>query len=195
VFSIYIDRGLIIFSPYIYLIIALGISGFSKRWSKLLVLVLIVVMLISDYAYFNNWMIMPLEHHLGTYIKKPVKPLVKFLKNNLFPQDIISFTNPAMMQPWGYYNQDKTICPYFLFDQHIPDSISQRPLIDGSQNISLPRINKLKFKRLWVIASDWARSGRLDENSHAVKNWLDNNLELKFYTMIDGVWIYRYERP
>ncbi|HCD39172.1 MAG TPA: hypothetical protein DEQ77_10765 [Candidatus Omnitrophica bacterium] len=56
------------------------------------------------------------------------------------------------------------------------------------------KVNNLKSERLWVISSDWERSGNLDENSRAVKDWLDKNLRLELSEDFDGLWIFRYVR-
>ena len=194
-FSIYLDRGLIIFSPYFYLILSLGIFFLKQKVKVVLLTILIAIFLVADYGYFKDWMFMPLEHHLGTYIKKPVKPVVEFLKDNLAPQDILAFTNESTIPSLRFYSQGRRYPSfYYFFDPKFPDSSWLRPIQEDSYNIPFYKVNNLKFKRLWVISSDWGRSGNLDENSQAVKNWLDKNLRLELVKEFEGLWIFRYSK-
>jgi hypothetical protein len=56
------------------------------------------------------------------------------------------------------------------------------------------KLNKLNYGKLWLIASDGGeRRGGLDENSQIVKEWLDNNADLKLMREFDGLWVFRYE--
>jgi hypothetical protein len=50
----------------------------------------------------------------------------------------------------------------------------------------------LKANRIWLVCSDWDRSGGLDENSQSVKDWCDKNLKLEFSKEFNGAWIFRY---
>jgi hypothetical protein len=191
-FPIYLDRALIIFSPYFYLILSLGIFFLSKKARLALFTILMSVILIVDYGYFKDWMFMPFEHHMGTYIKKPIKPILKFLKKSLQLQDIIAFTNESTLPSFNYYIQDKSYPIYFFFDPKIPDTNWARLRQESRRCLPFYKVNNLKFKRLWIISSDWERSGNLDKNSQTVKNWLDKNFRLEFVTEFDGLRIFRY---
>lgn len=193
-FSVYLDRCLIIFSPYYYLILSLGMVYLNRVIKIPLLIIFILMLLVADYRYFKDWMIMPLKHHTGTHIKKPIKPVVKFLEDNIEPQDIIAFTNESVMPSIRFYRQRIIPLFYYFFDPRFYDSSWRRPIQESPYNVSFYKINDLKFKRLWVISSDWARSGRLDKNSQSVKNWLDKNLKLEFLREFDGLWIFRYGR-
>jgi len=57
------------------------------------------------------------------------------------------------------------------------------------------KIDKLNFKRLWIISSDAGfRTGALDKNSRIVKNYLDKKFKLEFAQDFAGLWLYRYVR-
>lgn len=192
-FSIYLDRGLIIFSPYYYIILSLGIVSLFRKLKIPLLALFIFIVLIAVYGYFKDQMVMPLEHHLGTYIKKPIKPITKFLTNAVEPKDdIVAFTNVSTVPSIYFYSKEKLSSFYFLFDPQFPDTNWQRPIQENKYNVPFYKINLLRFKRLWVISSDWARSGELDEHSRSVKDWLDKNLKLEFAKEFDGLWLYRY---
>ncbi|MFH1339547.1 MAG: glycosyltransferase family 39 protein [Candidatus Omnitrophota bacterium] len=191
-FSIYLDRGLIIFSPYFYIVLSLGIV-FMKRIRKVVILsVLILVLFIADYGYFRDWFFMPYEHHVGSYIKKPIKGIIKFLEKNVKPEDIIAFTNESAMLPFHFYSYGIPFRLYHFFNPRILSSTWQRPLQEGEFCKPYYKINQLKFKRLWIVSSDWARSGELDENSQTIKEWMDKNLNLEFVEEYDGLFIFRY---
>ncbi len=191
-FSVYLDRGLIIFSPYLYLILSLGIVSIEKRYLKISILVVLFSLLfISDYGYYKDWMPTSVAHHTGTYIKKPIKPLVRFIENNLDSDDILAFSNPSAMPSVRFYSKEK-IPFYYFFDPQILDSSWKRPIQESKFYIPFYKINNLKFRRLWFVASNWARDGKLDGNSRAVKAWLDKNLKLKSAREFDGLWVFRY---
>ena len=192
-FSVYLDRGLIIFSPYFYLILSIGIGSLAGRIRKIFLIFLVAIMLISDYAYFNDWMVMPNMHHVGIHIKKSVKPIIKFLTDNVGSRDIIGFTNNSPMQQMAFYGKDRFFQLYF-FDPRLLDDTWKRPKQESAYCVPFYKIANLNFEKLWVLACDWSRSGDLDENSKIVKQWLDNKLKIEFAKEFDGLWIFRYVR-
>ena len=135
---------------------------------------------------------MPLTHHAGTYIKKPIRPVAKFLDNEVEPHDIIAYTNESIIPSMDFYSQRKLQPFYYFFDPKFPDSSWQRPIKESKFFIPFYKVNNHKFKRLWIVSSDWGRSGDLDENSRSVKNWLDENYKLEFVNLFDGLWVFRY---
>ncbi|MFA5362490.1 MAG: glycosyltransferase family 39 protein [Candidatus Omnitrophota bacterium] len=192
-FSIYLDRGLIIFSPYFYLILAAGLSylrGAVFRSAVFFVFLLLGVLL---GCHFNDVISMPFEYHVGAYIKKPIKPVVGFFKDNFTSGDIIAFTNESTLPSFQLYSGYIYNC-YYFFDPHVLDTNWKRPYPDDEYHISLSRIKNLRFKRLWVIASDWPRSGRLDENSQSVKSWMDRKFKLEYTALVEGAVISCYVR-
>lgn len=191
-FSVYLDRGLIIFSPYFFLILSLGLFFLNRRIRRILFVILIILFFIVDYGYFKDWMFMPFIHHTGTFIKKPIRPVAKFLDNEVESHDIIAFTNESTMPSIAFYSQRKLQPFYYFFDPEFPDPSWQRPIQENEFCIPFYKINNLKFKRLWVVCSDWERSGDLDDNSRSVKKWLDENYKLEFVNLFDGLWVFRY---
>ncbi len=193
-FSIYLDRGLIIFSPYFYLILSSGLVFLNTPARIASFVILIPFLLCTDFRYYRDQMSVSLVHHLGTYIKKPVKPLVKFLEDNAASDDIISFTNNSVIPSIIFYSERKLGPFYYFFDPQFPDSSWQRPIVETKYCIPFYKVGLLKFKRLWVVSCNWARDGSLDENSQSVKSWLDRNLKLEFKREFDGLWVFRYVR-
>jgi len=193
-FSVYIDRTLIIATPYFYLILSLGIAMVDRKLIKLFsTVVLCVLLFYGVIAYHNDWIFTPFEHHTGTYIKKPVRPLVEFIEDNLGSDDIFAFSNYCLIPSFSFYAKKK-IPAYYFFDPKLLDPSWKIPLRETEFRVPLHKINDLRFKTLWLLASNWARNEGLCENSTAVKDWLDNNFKLKFSEEFYGSWILSYER-
>lgn len=192
-FSVYLDRGLIIFSPYFYIILAAGIFSIN-RYSKIIILpVFLTVLVISSYYYFNDFMFAPLKHHIGTYIKKPMKATVRFLDSNVQYDDIVAFTNPASVPFIFNYQKNRPKEYYYFFDPAIFDTRWQRAIAENKNRISLENINKLRAKKIWLISGDWPQNSLIDANSQSVKNYLDKNFKLKNSYEFGGLWVFQYE--
>ncbi len=192
-FSVYLDRGLIIFSPYFYIALALGAASLNKALRTALLAIFITMFLIADYRYFKGLIVMPIIHHTGAYVKKPIKPVINFLEANLEPQDIIVFTHDSVMPSFEFYSQKALRFPcYYFFDPKIYDANWKRPVLESKFNIPLKKIQSLDAKRIWVIYSSWARDGKLDDNSQSVKDWLDKKLKLEFLREFEGILVARY---
>ena len=192
--TVYLDRGLITFSPYYYILLALGLEFFvSNKWFKTtIILALISCFLIGTYGYYNDWMVMPLEHHLGTYLKMPFKPAVRFMENNFRNGDIVTYTNLSSRPSFEFYQKKNKVGQYFLFYPGMIDYNYNVPFRSGKGNIDTNDINITARQRLWVISCDWPRDGNLDENSNAVKNELDKRYKRELSLSFDGLWIFRY---
>lgn len=193
-FSVYLDRGLLMFSPYFYLLIAFGVSSLRKAHRIFLLGILIFALAISCCRYFNDQILEQDNHHIGTYIKKPIRPIIDFINNNAGQSDIFAFTNPSLQPSFYFYNKDKPHFRYYFFDPNILDTNWQRPYRESRYSVPFYKINNLEFESLWVLSSDWGRSGELDENSRSVKFWLDNNFQQELKKEFDGLWVFKYVR-
>ncbi|MFA5390918.1 MAG: hypothetical protein WC331_05780 [Candidatus Omnitrophota bacterium] len=143
--------------------------------------------------YFGDHLYPSLEYHLGTYLKKPVKPIVDFLNKNVGERDLIVFTNESVQEGVDFYAQNRFFL-YYLFVPQTLDTSWGRPIPESRLDIPVHKITAREFERMWVISTDWGRTGTVDENSAAVKRWLDSHLRLLSSTELDGLWIYCYEK-
>jgi len=191
-FSIYLDRAFIIFSPYLSIVLAFGIVSLPRRIKITSLSILFALLITGDYGYFNDWGFSSPDHHVGTYIKKPIKPLVSFLQEYIEEDDILAFTNKATMVPVFFYGDERLKDHHFFFDPEIPDSGWRRSTEESEFHVPLEGIASLAGKRLWVISSNWARDGTVDDNSQSVIDWLHKHYQLENITIIDGVWVLRY---
>jgi 4-amino-4-deoxy-L-arabinose transferase-like glycosyltransferase len=195
-FSVYLNRALLLFSPYFYLLISCLVMELPKKASVAMASVLILIFSCGAALYFHDYMYPPLEYHMGAYLKKPVKPVISCLRSNYIDRDdIIAFTNESVMPGINFYS-NQGFCMYYLFSPQVLvlDPSWHRPVKESVNSIPTHKILSLKFKKIWVICSDWSRNGQLDENSTAVKQWLDSNLKLISSRELDGLWIYCYKR-
>ena len=181
----------IIFNIFYYLILASGIFHLKKILNIILLPIMLIVISTADYRYFNDRIFTPPEHHIGTYIKKPIKPIAEFLNNNVGSEDIVGFANVSVIPSLEFYSR-RRLSSYYFFDPKFPDSDWQRPMQESERCLPFYKIGRLKFKKLYVIFSNWERDGGIDENSQSVKDWLDNNLKLEFSRIFDGLWICIY---
>ncbi|MBU1864154.1 MAG: glycosyltransferase family 39 protein [Candidatus Omnitrophica bacterium] len=192
--SIHLDRCFLIFSPYFYLLIAVGIDYFKRTQKIISIIILISLLIIGIYRYFNDIICQPLEHRYGTYIKRPIRPLVSYLNERMQPTDILAFTNDSAMPSVLYYMKGKEIPYYYFFNPQYVYTHSQRPFQENDLVVPIAKINSLSFERLWVISSNYERNGLMDNNCWSVKIFLAKQYNLTFYREFDGVWLFRYER-
>lgn len=194
VVPIYLDRALIIFSPYLYIALAAGMNKLLENKFGLLVcsLVLSIFVLSLNY-YYQDLMPTEFKHHLGTYIKKPVKPLIEFVEENLSREDIIGFSNHSTLPCFELYSKQKTNEYYRFFDPKLLNTDTKRPFQESYYNIPKHKIPGLKAARIWLIASNWWHDGNLDEQSESVKRYLDEKMNLIMQKNIEGVKVYIYK--
>ena len=192
-FSVYLDRGLIIASPYFYLILAVGLAGLNRRFLRLSIpVVLFFLICTSLYGYYKNWMFTDTFHHTGVHLKKPIKPVAEFIEDNLEEGDLVVFTNQSVMPSFSFYSAEK-IDYNFLFvhgDAYYP--FSGKEIHKDRFRISVNSLEGLGFDRLWVISCNWPRDGNLDKNSKSVIEWLDSRFEQDLVREFDGLWVRRY---
>lgn len=201
-FSVYLDRGLIILSPYLYLVLSLGLVFLKKNIRIASILVLVSLFILCDVRYFKD-SISPAAHHAGVHLKRPIKPAIEFVRNSLEPEDLLVVTGESVLPMVKFYIKKDDAPVYFLFIPGINSSITQkpfeksyfimqRPIEDANFCIPLHKIGGFKFKRLWVISSNWERDGGMDVNSSKIKERLEAKFKLEFVRVMDGLWIFRY---
>ncbi|MFH1459354.1 MAG: glycosyltransferase family 39 protein [Candidatus Omnitrophota bacterium] len=192
-FPVYLDRGFIIFSPYYYLLLGLGIDYLgNKRLKEIILSVFLVILLISLASYYRNLMPAGNSHHIGVCLKKPYKPALRFIEDNFKSGDIIMHTNSSSQKVFEFYSRNKEIAQNFLFAPKMIDSNWNRPYVSGPGMVSVEEIAAINAKRIWVVSCDWERGKELDENSKAVNSEMSKMYKLDLSLEFDGLWVYRY---
>lgn len=176
---IFLIRKMILFSPFYISFIAACICNIKRTiWRWIIICIFIIFWSDSLFNYFNNYTPTNISYFTGTYVKKPIEPIVKYIKRYSNDEDIICLTSPDLDPPFSFYwgNLHNV---YYLY---IPDACDYYwgRLINSQSNTNTKVIN-LKTESLihrgskaWVIFSSWERDGRLDSNSAAVKEWLES---------------------
>jgi len=168
--------------------LSLGIVSLSRKVKTIVLVPFFALLILSACGYFGDLF----RPSPGVLPKKPIKPVVEFLEQSIKPDDIIAFTNLSPMPSCQFYSQGKLPYPYFFFDPKFPNTDWQRPFSAGRYFIPVQRIGQLAFSKIWLIASDWKRSGELDENCQSVKEWLDGRFRLESASEFSGLWVFQY---
>jgi uncharacterized membrane protein len=191
-FSVYLDRGLIISTPFFYLILSLGISSLNKYARLILVILLAGLLLTVDLRFFQDKIVKSVEHRTGAYKKIQVRPVIDFVERNADSSDIVAFTNSSIMSSFNYYGKHRTRPFYLFYDPGFPNPDWQRPMRENKFFVPYGKIANLKFDGLWIIFFNWARESCVGEESEQIKEWLDENLRFEFSKEFDGVYVAKY---
>ncbi|HNW39852.1 MAG TPA: glycosyltransferase family 39 protein [Candidatus Omnitrophota bacterium] len=192
-FPVYLGRAMIIFSPYYYILLALGIDCLANRLlKKVMVVIIFLVMLVSLAGYYLNLMPTVFEHHPGVVLKKPFKAAVNFVENNFKPGDTVMHTNSASWEVFKFYSNNKTIKYKLLFAPKMIDTNWNRPLESGGEVLNIEGIAAINSQRIWVISCGWERNKKFNENSKEVNSEMSKIYKLDLSLEFDGLWVYRY---
>jgi len=147
--------------------------------------------------------------HPGVYLKKPVRPLVRFLKGALGPDDFIVYGNHSLFFP---------LMAYFLFDKDLKIPLERvydsfvilsdaQGINEDSRRAYATKMYRNNFfvpwetfqrkvnarSRLFFIGCTWSRNGELDVNSTRMKELLDRRFEKIRELDFDGVRLFVYK--
>jgi uncharacterized membrane protein len=199
---VYIDRQLILFSPFYYILIAAGLMKIKKTQIKIIFLGFIFILSLSSLRnYYLDYLPSSYIHYLGVSIKKPFKPTIKYIKENLKKGDVIAHTIAGIYNPFVTYWNSNTTKQYYFIIPYATDpywrEVFRRKYLDkeNSELIDLTRdAENISFDRIWLITSSWLRDGHLDSNSSAVKEWIKRHyLEIESKEF-DGIFVSLYKR-
>jgi len=170
--SVYLIRGLIIFSPYYYFILALGLTAINRKAMEG-VLICIMVFFLSR-GIFN--------YYGRADVKKPFKIAAKFIEDDLVKGDAIVYAGPAA-SPIIFYSKSMEFKrqAYLLPPNQLSDEVYQF----------------LITKRIWFIFCPWGQEINLalsdDRNLLVAKNHLDKNFKQELARSFDnGLEVSRY---
>lgn len=203
---VYIDRHLMLFSPFYYIVIAAGIESIKPNGVKIVIFsALSFIIFLSLNNYYCDTLTSPIEYHLGSYTKKTFKPLVHYLKGMADKNKDISivYATPSVRNSVYYYWKEDNNPEYFYF--FIPETMDDywrgvvtrasvkwpKSYIDLSRPICIDIENK---KDILLITGSWAREGLWDMNSAAVKDWMDKRFYKVSDVEFDGIWVTCYKR-
>ncbi|MBU0503839.1 MAG: glycosyltransferase family 39 protein [Candidatus Omnitrophica bacterium] len=208
---IYLDRNLILYSPFYYIIIAAGIEKIRLKSLQIIVYVIIlssVVLCLRNYFTYN----MPAfrYHSIGVYVKKPVEPAVDYIGKRFIEGDAIGYSGPVG-STISYYIQKKISKNIDIFSFVILNKIGPywknfkgKYLRGYTQNRCVPifldnersseRFKNKKFKRLWLISMTWSRGNNLGFHEAAIREWIQRDYLVLDRKEFDGIFIDLYGR-
>jgi hypothetical protein len=199
---VYLDRLFVPFSAFYYLFLGYGLVRLKPLIRFICLIPIFILISLSLNNYFINYMPSDLSHHQGTYIKKPVRPLVEFLMDNYQETDLVAPTHPSAFclvegySEFFYHFKFKNI--YYLILPENQDSYWRHVIMNLSTSkyyIDMEKEgHRLKFNRVWLISSSWPRDGTLDENSVAVREWMEKNYKRTSERWFDGILVGLYEK-
>lgn len=166
---IYLDRQLILFSPFYYLAIGKGISAVKPARTRVLIICLVLVLIIpSLYNYFSGYMpVEPCIYHQGAYVKKPFRPAVNYIEDNWKEGDTLIYSHVSVKPSFIYYQKYGNLKQN---DREIHD-----------------------HKRIWLVSSSWPRDGCLSRKVLLLRERLNRLYKKTDSAEFDGIFIELYE--
>jgi hypothetical protein len=189
ILPIYLDRGLIIFSWFLYLILAITMERRVFIFG-----LLFVFLLIGDFNYFHD-KTCPAKHRVGVWLKKPVLPALNYLKEKGSPYDLYLATHTHLLPISYFYSFPYKV--YFCFEKGLKDEAWRRKLHQGWLYRDVEDINKLinpKTRYIWVMdfLNIWGMEGKITKNGEAIIKYLKTKFNFKEVKDIGAIRIYEF---
>lgn len=224
VIPVYLDRQLMLFSPFYYIIISSGLCKIKIRIIKAFVYLFIsVVTAICIYNYFSYYMPAGLSHHTGVNVKRPVKPAADYINERFIEGDVVGFSGPSSVALsyylrelilkkkievfsfvikaglegfWKRLGEEKRYGIYFSEGRvGIPFRNNRGiSVVILDEEISRKKFEKNNFKRLWLISSSWARDGILGPHEYTIGQWMRIYYSILDSKEFDGIFIGLYTK-
>jgi len=205
---VYLNRQLIIFSPFLYLFLASGIVALKQTWLRLGVLAVFVILLAN--ALFSYYADKPVDGNQAelVFLKKPVQPLVKLFLSQRGDANAIGFANLGLAITFKHYlweeGKDFTRLKRFYFyekggdpylEKYLPKMEREDFIAAGHYNVDINSVDLKKYgiTDIWVFFTSWQRDGSLSPNDSAVKAWFDQHYPRLKEFYLDGVKVVVYQ--
>lgn len=212
---IYIDRQLIFFSPFYYILISAGLAKINNRMISAGIYITIAFSsLLCLSNYFSNYMPLPLRYHVGVHVKQPVKPAADYINNRLIYGDAVSFSDPSTISvlyymPKDLYEKNNITVYIFIIKSKLEKyweklgirlgysrfvrvySPSSKVMVLDQMN-AFKKIKQYNLKRIWLVSSNWEKDGNLTLHSEAVRKWLRDRYKLLDTKLFNGIFIDLY---
>ena len=211
---IYLDRQLMLFSPFYYLVVAAGMTRIKERLAKITIyisLVLLMLPVLRNYFSYN----MPLPyslHRYGVHAKKPLNEAADYINHHFRDQDAVFFSTVSILNMIYYIpNRDSVFFliisraeDYFYRIEsqskpllHMPREDSRVELVTlKKEKENIPDVRKefekYQIKRAWLISSSWEREGDLSLASKVAVAWFNYNYSVLLSREFNGILIKLY---
>lgn len=205
-FPIYLNRQLMLFSPFYYIIIAAGLVKIRLNITRVgmyCIILLLSALCIDNYFSYR----MPLSAPM-VFLKKPVKPAADYINKEFLKGDAIGYSGPTVTYLF-YYMWDKIINekidvfsfvirsklePYWKMREGVSFAgwLITKHIIILDDTWSLEKLDSHNFKRLWFISSTWERNGKIEYYSQAASDWLKKRYSFVKRREFDGIFVDLY---
>ena len=187
---VYLDRQLIIFSNMFYLFLGIVINRKSAIFFFLFPLIVL-----SDFNYFGD-NLCPEFHRVGVWPKKPMKPVITFIKKEGSPHHLYLVTHDHTLPLLYFYG-----FPYRVYLVFYPGMKMGTYKKKFQENLFMWKINDIQekltpeVKNIWVITltNIWGYGGKISENARKVIEYLKKNFEFKKVKKIEACRVYIFE--
>jgi len=212
---IYLDRQLMLFSPFYYIIIAAGLARIKMRSIEIAVyLSILLPNIFCLHNYFSYRLPLSQHHYAGSPVKKPVKPAADYINKRFIKGDAIGYSEPTDLSLFYYLNLQKIASEkidIFVFvirskldkywrgcgekygyGRYLDMPLPSRRVIILNEERSSKSLEQYNFRRLWLISSSWARNGILNLHAQSVRDWMRIHYSLLESREFDGIFIDLY---
>jgi hypothetical protein len=216
---VFISRKMIIFSPFLLISIAVGVDSLLKK-QKLVTAVLLICLAGLTFRglirYYKMILPAPVEYHMGVHEKKQIKPVLKIIKKEAQPNDVLVYSDRSIGILIDYYTEQIDVCglnmpKIFLripeketgYCQSIYSKVSRiswLPLRDFKYPMSNLRakgnivrifssVSYAPGIRMWLLSTSWLRNGSIEPHAQAVRNKAMQNYKHLKSIECEGVYI------
>jgi len=197
---IMLPRQLILFSPFLYIVIAQASAGLVGLRRRVVIGTLFVLLLLGVINYFRD-IVSPWHMRPGVHVKRPISPLVNLWLQERKRADAYGVSNYGLRATFRYYlhqtdpqAHDSVPCYYFYipgkdfeFELHLPFSQSIRRYIPV--NVLGQPLRAYGMKRCWLFTTSWDRDGTMSYNDRLVYQWFKNKYRSLKEIYYEGVWM------
>ena len=186
---VYLDRYISFIIPVFCVILASGVSKFKIFPISIFLLLMTIF---SYFGYINLCESIPYLHQSpGEHERIPIKPVVKYIEENLKAGDIVGHSCRSTLLSFEYYSGEKQ---HFL----AVNNFEKYPQGSAWNHSSLlPELvpDSIKgAKRIWLVLSWWDPLPSLDPISQELKDWMDRNCRQVSYRKFKGIDLYLYKK-
>lgn len=195
---IYLDRSLIISSPFLYIILALGIERIKKNIiiSSLAILMIITASAVALRNYYNN---NNFSSSPGVVIKKPLKQVLNYIISKYEQEDIILLAHPSLLPSFEYYCPDDIKKSLYLVNvpsnEFLPticnSSLGSNLVFNIKEISNIDEITR-KPKSIWLVCASWGRGP--PSISPAIKDWIKKENCTNKIDNFPGIEIYSFRK-
>jgi hypothetical protein len=197
-FPIYLDRFLMPVTPVFFILLSIGLCAVRPKVLQYsLFFMLIASQCWGVRAYFLNEMpTLESQHHVGVHLKKAMKAPALYLNDHIKEGDGVAFSSISACPSFVYYGLGVPLSQIkFLYGKGAVHDVLRFPIEESIQNVPFDKISLLPFKRIWVVSTDWNRSGVVqadDKNSWIGKRYMDKHFKRISEKEFEGLFVSLY---